>query len=95
MRTAKEWLFENYPNVKEDWGMTGHDDNFTVRMMDEYAKQAWNEAVELCSKECYAELFDFSKKPIEKYRVFAVETIDGRLICPIVDKQSILKLKKC
>jgi len=34
--TAKEWIFENYPQVKEEWNKTGHDDNYMVRMMEEY-----------------------------------------------------------
>jgi hypothetical protein len=34
--TAKEWIFENYPRVKEEWNKTGHDDNYMVRMMEEY-----------------------------------------------------------
>ena len=34
--TAKEWLFENYPQVKDEWNKTGHDDNYMVRMMEEY-----------------------------------------------------------
>jgi formylmethanofuran dehydrogenase subunit E len=34
--TAKEWIFENYPQVKKEWNKTGHDDNYMVRMMEEY-----------------------------------------------------------
>ena len=34
--TAKEWIFENYPQVKDEWNKTGHDDNYMVRMMEEY-----------------------------------------------------------
>ena len=34
--TAKEWIFENYPQVKKGWNKTGHDDNYMVRMMEEY-----------------------------------------------------------
>lgn len=34
--TPKEWLFENYPQVKDEWNKTGHDDNYMVRMMEEY-----------------------------------------------------------
>lgn len=34
--TAKEWIFENYPQVKEEWNKTGHDDNYMVRMMEAY-----------------------------------------------------------
>ncbi len=33
---AKEWLFEKHPEVKCEWGRTGHDDNYMVRMMEEY-----------------------------------------------------------
>ena len=38
--TAKEWLFKQYPKVKDEWGKTGHDDEFMARMMDEFAQYA-------------------------------------------------------
>lgn len=33
----KEWIFKNYPEQKEGWGMTNHGDEFMCRMMEEYA----------------------------------------------------------
>ena len=44
--TAKEWIFKKYPNAKEDWGKTGHDDNFQVKCMEEYANQRVIEELE-------------------------------------------------
>lgn len=39
MKTAREWLFETYPEAKIDWGMTGHDYEYMVRIMQEFAEQ--------------------------------------------------------
>ena len=38
MKTAKEYWISKFPNAEKDWQKTGHDDNFQVRMMEEYAK---------------------------------------------------------
>tara|TARA_R110001599_G_scaffold2525_1_gene13717 strand:+ start:2776 stop:3069 length:294 start_codon:yes stop_codon:yes gene_type:complete len=35
---AKEFWISKYPDAEEDWGKTGHDDRFQVRMMEEYAE---------------------------------------------------------
>jgi hypothetical protein len=34
--TAKEWLFKTHPQVIPQWGLTGFDDEYMVRMMDEF-----------------------------------------------------------
>ena len=38
MMNAKEFWISKYPDAEEDWGKTGHDDRFQVRMMEEYAE---------------------------------------------------------
>ena len=38
MKTAKEFWLSKHPDAEKDWQKTGHDDNFQVRMMEEYAK---------------------------------------------------------
>ena len=38
MKTAKEFWISKFPDAEKDWQKTGHDDNFQVRMMEEYAK---------------------------------------------------------
>jgi len=38
MKTAKEYWLSKFPDAEKDWQQTGHDDNFQVRMMEEYAK---------------------------------------------------------
>ena len=35
---AKEFWISKYPDAEKDWGKTGHDDRFQVRMMEEYAE---------------------------------------------------------
>jgi hypothetical protein len=38
MMNAKEFWISKYPDAEKDWGNTGHDDLFQVRMMEEYAE---------------------------------------------------------
>ncbi len=38
MKTAKEYWLSKFPEAEKDWGKTGHDDNFQIRMMEEYGK---------------------------------------------------------
>ena len=38
MKTAKEYWLSKFPEAEKEWGKTGHDDNFQIRMMEEYAK---------------------------------------------------------
>jgi hypothetical protein len=47
MMTAKEFWLNKFPDLEKDWGKTGHDDNFQVRMMEEYAKY-YHEQVKKC-----------------------------------------------
>ena len=54
MKTAKEFWLSKYPDAEEDWQKTGHDDNFQVRMMEEYAKYYHEQQVKkqrLCQRE--------------------------------------------
>jgi hypothetical protein len=38
MMNAKEFWISKFPDAETDWGKTGHDDRFQVRMMEEYAE---------------------------------------------------------
>jgi len=38
MMNAKEFWISKFPDAETDWGNTGHDDRFQVRMMEEYAE---------------------------------------------------------
>ena len=49
MKTAKEWIFDKYPEVKEEWNLTGHDDRWMCKMMEEYAQKR--------TKDCYPKEF--------------------------------------
>jgi len=48
MKTAKEYWISKFPNAEKDWQKTGHDDNFQVRMMEEYAKYYHEQQVKNC-----------------------------------------------
>ncbi len=63
MMTAKEFWLNKFPDLEKDWGKTGHDDNFQVRMMEEYAKY-YHEQVKKCDLADVGELCDHDYKPL-------------------------------
>jgi len=49
MKTAKEFWISKFPDAEKNWQKTGHDDNFQVRMMEEYAKYYYEQQVKTCA----------------------------------------------
>lgn len=70
--TAQEWYIENYPEAFSDLNLTGHDDDFMFRMMEEYASQSKSEISDL--KKQLADMtanriFDYEKSEVEIYNL--------------------------